>query len=307
MVRRIGRPFDVSKRIRHFGAQNKNQTKKVKMDFAGLSPLEKLFSYAEASDADKFCENIGKLWLNEKTADIYFIINDEQRFPAHKCLLAADSSVFYRRFFVESEEASNIHICDVSIDGFKVFLSSFYQPSIVICDQNISELIYLSKQYAARNCMTQCEQFLKAKLTADNVCYAFELATVCNDMAMYRSCLMVIEKHFLRVLTSDGFLLCSQNVLKHILLSNIRNRDEFAMFEACMHWAKTNFDRRNKEHSDVMDWRIELGECFDLIRFGSMTPLQFMKCETIYPVFSPKELTDIKLRIIALNNNTFST
>lgn len=42
--------------------------------------------------------------------------------------------------------------------------------------------------------------------------------------------------------SSEGFLHFSQNALKHIFLSNIRNQDEFVMFEACMHWAKTKFD-----------------------------------------------------------------
>ena len=58
-------------------------------------------------------------------------------------------------------------------------------------------------------------------------------------------------------------------------------------------------------HSKMMDWRTELGDCFDLIRFGAMTPLQFMKCETIYPVFTANELTEIKLRIIAQVDNGF--
>ncbi|XP_055316909.1 BTB/POZ domain-containing protein 6-like [Sitodiplosis mosellana] len=260
---------------------------------------------------DTLCLNLQKLWLNETTADIHFVAdnirNESQLLPAHKCLLAVDSSVFYRRFFIDLEKESNIEICDVSAEVFSVFLSSFYQHKIAVTDRNVSDLIYLAKQYNAHNCMTQCEQFLKDKLTTENVCYAFELATVCNDMQMYRSCLMVIEKNFRRVLTTNGFLHCSHNVLKHILLSNIENRDEFALFEACMHWAKTSLERNNVEHNKMMDWRTELGECFELIRFGAMTPLQFMKCETIYPVFTTAELTEIKLRIISLADNGFQT
>lgn len=279
------------------------------MNFGPHSPANYLFAApAESSVAEKFCRNFHKLWMNESTADIYFVIdidNKVRRIPAHKCLLAADSSVFFRRFFIELNDTNDVPVYDVSVDSFQVFLSSFYQPNIAITDKNISELIYLSKQYDARNCMSQCEHFLKAKLTAENVCYAFELATLCNDMDMYRSCLMVIEKNFLRVLATDGFLICTINVLKHILLSNIEYRNEFAMFEACMHWAKTSCERRNMNNSNMLDWRHELGECFDLIRFGSMTPIQFMKCETIYPIFTAKELTDIKVRIIAQADQEF--
>lgn len=258
---------------------------------------------------DTLCLNLQKLWLNETTADIHFVVdntrNESQLIPAHKCLLAVDSSVFYRRFFIDLEKESNIEISDVSAEVFEVFLSSFYQHEIAVCDRNISELIYLAKHYNARNCMTQCEQFLKAKLTTDNVCYAFELATVCNDMEMYRSCLMVIEKNFQRVLATDGFLRCNHNVLKHILLSNIENRDEFALFEACMHWAKSSLERNNIKHTKMLEWRTELRECFQLIRFGAMSPLEFMKCETIYPVFTATELTEIKLRIISLADTGF--
>lgn len=211
--------------------------------------------------------------------------------------------MFYRRFYVDLEKESNIEICDVSAEVFEVFLSSFYQEKIAVCYRNISDLIYLAKQYNARNCMTQCELFLKSKLTAENVCSALELATVCNDMEMYRSCLEVIEQNFRRVLTTEGFLSCNHNVLKHILLSNIENRDEFLLFEACMLWAKNSLERNNMDHNNMMDWRSELGECFDFIRFAAMTPLQFMKCETIYPVFTAAELADIKLRIIALADN----
>lgn len=273
------------------------------------STMPALATTSSTITTDSLIVNLEKLWLNETTSDIHFVVdnirNESQLLPAHKALLAVDSSVFYRRFFIDLEKESNIEISDVSAEVFKVFLSSFYQQKITVCDSNVSDLIYLAKQFNARNCMTQCEQFLKDKLTPENICYAFELATVCNDMEMYRSCLLVIEKNFSRVLTTNGFLCCSHNVLKHILMANVKNRDEFALFEACMHWAKTSLERNNVVQSKIMDWRTELGDCFDLIRFGAMTPLQFMKCETIYPVFTANELTEIKLRIISQADNAF--
>lgn len=255
------------------------------------------------SESDRFCQNLRKLWLNESTADVvFFVINPNQEpkhFPAHKCLLAVGSSEFHRLFFSDDSQNDNhVNVFDVSPEVFQVFLSSFYQPNIAVSEQNVSNLIYLAKEYNARSCMAQCELFLKSKLTPDNVCYALQLATLCNDKEMYRSCLMVIENNFQRVLASNGFLCSNHTIIKHILLANLRNRDEFAIFEAYMHWAKTSCERE-KVTPKMSEWRTELGECFNLIRFDAMTPLQFMKCETIYPVFTEQELTEIKVRIIS--------
>lgn len=176
----------------------------------------------------QLCENLQKLWLHKSTADIHFVVDNEQNqpqiIPAHKCLLAVDSSVFYQRFFIDLERETHIEICDVTADVFETFLSSFYRPKIEITERNLSDLIHLAKLYNARGCMTQCEQFLRSKLNPQNVCYAFELAIVCNDMEMYRSCLRVIEKNLRRILCTDSFLQCGQNVLRHILMANIQNR-----------------------------------------------------------------------------------
>lgn len=258
----------------------------------------------------KLCENLRLMCFNSKTCDIVFVFEDSEEnltsVPAHKCLLAADSSVFYRTFYIEPIERMSIVITDVTPNVFEQFIRSFYEPKISIDENNVGDLIHLAKKYDAKNCKALCGQYLKSHLQPENVCIVFESAIYFNDVEMYGSCMKTIERNYCKVLQSDSFMDSSRDVIKHLLLAKIRNRDEFSMFEACMQWAKRSFERKNKTNSSVAcDWRKELGECFDLIQFTSMTPLQFMKCEINYPVFDVDEQSNIKSIIISNSDEDF--
>lgn len=262
------------------------------------------------SNSLKLCENLRLMCFNTKTCDIFFVFEEGgenlKKIPAHRCLLAADSSVFYRTFYIEPIERIFIEITDVTAIVFEQFIRSFYEPEISINGNNVGDLIQLAKKYDAKNCKALCGQYLKSHLQPENVCMVFESAIYFDDMELYESCMKTIERNYCKVLTSDSFMDSSHDVIKHLLSAKIRNRDEFSMFEACMQWAKKSFERKNKINSSLAcDWRRELGDCFDLIQFTSMTPLQFMKCEINYPIFNSDEQNNIKSIIISNSDEDF--
>lgn len=62
------------------------------------------------------CETTEKLYLNGELADVHFVfktVDNVQRIPANKAILAVRSPVFSRMFFGMLKEVGNIEIVDI--------------------------------------------------------------------------------------------------------------------------------------------------------------------------------------------------
>lgn len=91
-------------------------------------------SVSERSERNyKLVTNVGKLYLDEETADVKFIFENGDNIEsvvAHRSLLAAGSCVFRRMFYGDLKEGTEVPIVDVSIDGFIAFLQYFYMEVV---------------------------------------------------------------------------------------------------------------------------------------------------------------------------------
>lgn len=243
--------------------------------------------------------NLRKLYLNESTADVHFVFAQERtaevkRIPAHKCLLAIASAVFHRMFFGELKEEDDVHIVDVSADGFKEFLQFFYMEEVNLTGDNLAEVITLADKYDVPGCMHLCEQFLEITLTLDSICWCYELATLFRlqhliDMCEERICLETKS-----VFDSDGFLHCPRQLLARILALECLSCDEIDILHATMRWATEACKREHIDATIATNQRQQLAECFDLIRFPAMSSEDFSKCLSEYDgLFNATEMLDI--------------
>lgn len=92
----------------------------------------------------------------------------------------------------------------------------------------------------------------------------------------------------------NTFLHLKQSTLKKVLQFNETRCKETEIFDACMAWAKFACKRKGRDEIDANNLRLELGDCFDLIRFGVMHPEEFIKHTASYrDMFTRDEFKDI--------------
>lgn len=220
-------------------------------------------------DNGSLLDNIAKLYLNQKTADVNFVfVSCNTRVPAHKNLLAATSDVFAVMFFGASLQKDQIEMKDVSADAFKEFLQFFYQTHAQLTSKNIAEVMHLGHMYNVTRCFDDCVQFYKTNLPEMNICFGIELAVLFDHVELLKTCEKRIIADTKQFFQTADFLDCEKRVLEHILNMNLLSCSEYDVFEACMSWVKAKSKQGLLSKKVVTQY---LGELFYEIRFASMT------------------------------------
>lgn len=225
--------------------------------------------------------NVGKLHLDEETADVKFLFDNEgnvESVSAHKCLLATGSPVFKRMFFGELKEGSEIQIVDVSIDGFTAFLQYFYLDIVTYNSTVIAEVMKLADKYDVTGCMELCTRYLTLTMSTHNVVWCYELALLFDLAHLIGVCEEKICLETQKVLESNAFLSCNRSTLGRILLMDSLSCDEIYVFQASMLWAMEACKRHGIDENNADNLKQQLGNCFDSIRFPAMTADEFYQC-----------------------------
>lgn len=116
------------------------------------------------SDYTIRCQNLSKHYLNEATADVFFICGvDEykERVPAHKFVLFGNSDVFHTMFHGSLPKKNEIEIPDATPNGFRTFLRYFYFEECMLTIDVVGEVMYLAKKYNIGEYFDQCCTFLR--------------------------------------------------------------------------------------------------------------------------------------------------
>lgn len=182
-----------------------------------------------------------------------------------------------------------IPIETVSFEAFKSFLDHFYHRTVVVTQQNLCELAMLATHYRVPKVLAYCEVFVTKNITADTIFEAMQTAKLCRLPMVLHQCKEFVGRHADSVLRSENFLLCDKATLKSILELEWMCLDEKYVFDACIEWAQKQCEIKNIA-SHPAEWRRQLGDCFELIRFPEMSPLAFAKRLVDYQeFFTPEE------------------
>lgn len=238
---------------------------------------------------------IEKMYLNPEISDVNFIFDKgEQKLPSHKVIMAAGSPVFQKMFFGSLKEKGDVCITDVSIESFKEFLQFFYLQKVTLTMEKIEEVAYLADKYDMMDCVTSCASFLKENLTLDKMCWGYQLAIVLKISDLMAFCEERISIHIKTVFDSESFKRCGETTLKHILEMETLLCYETDVFKACLVWSKFACEKNGMDQNNGENLRFQLGECFDLIRFGAMKIEEFSALATsCKDLFQLDEIKDI--------------
>ncbi|KAG4066774.1 hypothetical protein HA402_012841 [Bradysia odoriphaga] len=216
---------------------------------------------------------IAKLYLNPDLADIVFVfkIDEEtEKIPAHKNVLASSSPVFYAMFLGPIKETESVKIVDSSPEAFKEFLKFFYLEEVKLEVENMEEIVRLCDKYDMNEYLENYASSHIGKVAIEDICWAYQLAILAKNEPLESFCVKIICSFPDDVFKSDSFLNCNREVLKKILQLETFPCKETEIFQACIAWAKHDCQQNGIEINSK-NLKTQLGDCFYLIRFGTMT------------------------------------
>ncbi|XP_031636068.1 BTB/POZ domain-containing protein 6-B-like [Contarinia nasturtii] len=132
-----------------------------------------------------------KLYLNDELADVRFAFSVngvDQKVPANKANLAALSPVFFSMFYGTLKEGNEVKIVDASAEGFKDFLQFFYLSEVTLKMENIETVVRLADKYDVLGYVDACAMFLKSQLSANNLCWGYQLALFLKNKSFIEFC-----------------------------------------------------------------------------------------------------------------------
>lgn len=212
------------------------------------------------------CKYLENQYLNVNTADVYFTTENNERFAAHKGILAANSLVL-DKYFKESIDVNTIQISNASSAAFKEFLFAFYSkyPEKKYTVDNAISILTLAKMFDFVFCIHTYEQFLMKNVNIDTVCVCFSIAKRFELVELELFCNKQINTKKEGIFKSNGFLSCELSVLEDVLKClTIRCRAEVKMiWDGCLKWAEKKCVNLSIDPYDMKNRRKLLGKCFD--------------------------------------------
>lgn len=252
------------------------------------------------SSIHPLCNAIGGVY-NVQTANVMLMCDDDNNtalVPAHKSILAADSSVFYQQFYVKSPDNNKFRIANTTGDVLCKFLTSFYAKSMKVHRDDVAELMQLAYDFDALKCKQICHQFLMKSLDTgvDDVLWILEMALMHKCQAVCDRCIEKVHQCGDFLIQTAGFLECNRRVIQMVVGDEFLGRNEKRLLGACIEWAR----RRIGSKTAILyeEIRREMGQCFEMIHFDMMDANEFVECLGEFgPIFRSDEICDISKAI----------
>lgn len=237
---------------------------------------------------------------------MFFVFNENTvhvlHVPAHKNILAANSSVFDAMLFGAKQEKRYIPIDDASADAFQEFLQFFYKAKFALKCTNIIQVAKLCKRYNVVDGLKACEDPLKKSLTIANMCTVYEAALFLELGDAVQFCEKRIKSNAKAVLKSASFLKCDRELLDKILQLMPSNGSASLVVNACMEWAKAECMRTNVEAKSI-NLKAKLQYSFGRIPFDELGPDELVQFISTYSGFFDKAtLKSIIVKTMAENS-----
>lgn len=236
------------------------------------------------------CEN---LYLSTDQADVWFTIDDE-RIPGHKLILSVASPWFKAMFSGSLPEQGDVNLSETAtVAEFKEFLQFFYRIDVQLTMENIEGVLNLAKQSMVDEFFRKCEQFLMDHQTIGTMCRGYQLAILFDARRLEHFCERAICVNATEIMKSQSFLSASYEIVHRILEMPALLCSEVSMFEALIHWARTNCQNQNIP-DDADNLRRQLQDLLYQIRIESLSDQEFGEILHAHPnLFTREEIQEM--------------
>ena len=210
--------------------------------------------------------------------DVNLIVDGEE-FPAHKGVLAANSSFFLALFTTEMLEKDKTTACvnGVSATAMESLLEFMYTGQIQIHFENVFELLEASSFLFVEKVKKACCQFLESIANLENCFTILSIADTFSCDSLSQAVTKYINRKFTELAKTDAFMkLDKEDVVKFFSSDDIQIENEEQIFEIMMDWINYDLERRERY----------MNELFRLLR------LPFIRSSCVQDKFNlPKELS----------------
>ncbi|EDW66145.1 BTB/POZ domain-containing protein 9 [Drosophila virilis] len=215
----------------------------------GLATLANGKNHTDATDeidlGDRFSADIARLCMNERYADVEFIV-EEQRLPAHRAILAARSEYFRALLYGGMSEATQREISlEVPLDPFKVLLRYIYSGTLSLAtldEDAVIGVLGMANQYGFGDLEMAISKYLRQYLALNNVCMILDAARLYNLEELTQVCHMFMDRNAADLLQHDSFKMLSKESLKEVLRRDCFFAPEVQIFLAVWKWSRYNPD-----------------------------------------------------------------
>ncbi|KAJ3643696.1 hypothetical protein Zmor_026392 [Zophobas morio] len=199
------------------------------------------------SETTKLVKDISSLFLSEKFSDVTLIL-DNERFFAHKVILAARSSYFADLLYDGKQEIEQSELTislDTSPDAFRSVLQFLYTGSITISPSDFDPTLDLTS-LAHRCSLTDFEYAIanqiKSVLSLKNICSTLNTANLYELVEIRDACHSFADRHALEIIDKDCFQGLSQKSLIKVLERDTFFAPELEIFKRVAQWCQKNND-----------------------------------------------------------------
>ncbi|KAL7744657.1 hypothetical protein ACLKA6_017162 [Drosophila palustris] len=194
---------------------------------------------------DRFSVDIARLCMNDRYADVEFVV-EEQRLPAHRAILAARSEYFRALLYGGMSETTQRQIAlEVPLDSFKVLLRYIYSGTLSLAtldEDAVIGILGMANQYGFQDLEMAISKYLRQYLALSNVCMILDAARLYNLEELTQVCLMFMDRNAADLLQHDSFKMLSKESLEEVLRRDCFFAPEVEIFLAVWKWSKYNPD-----------------------------------------------------------------
>lgn len=187
--------------------------------------------------------------------DVVLLVQDE-RFMAHRAVLAAASCVFKAMFTncMKERDAHEIVLSCVSKHAWRMVMQYIYSAQVNL-DNDDDALVLLStaRMYQLERLESFVETFLIQRIQMTNALLLMEAAERYDLHRLRDGCFAEMEQNFEAIMMSPAFLCCPIHVVSRLLSSDtLIVKSEMVVFDAALKWVCAENQTERKEHLDLL-------------------------------------------------------
>lgn len=178
--------------------------------------------------------------------DVNLIVDGEE-FPAHKGVLAANSSFFLAMFTTEmlEKDKGRASLKSVSAGAMESLLEYMYTGQIQIHVENVFELLEASSFLFVEKVRKACCQFLESIVDKENCFTILSLADAFSCNGLSQTVTQYINREFTELAKTETFLkLTKEDIVKFLSSDDIQIEHEEQLLDITIDWINYDLELR---------------------------------------------------------------
>ena len=178
--------------------------------------------------------------------DVILVVDDEE-FPAHRGVLAANSQFFLALFTTEmlEKDKGRTKLSNVGVEELGSILEFMYTGQIQINSDNVFQLLEASNFLLVVKVREACCQFLESMLDVENCLAILSIADMFSCDPLGFAARKFIHCQFVAVSKTESFMKLHEEVFKELISSDdIQIEEEEQVLGILIDWIKFDLEER---------------------------------------------------------------